>query len=172
MVFCTSHAAHQFAATLKTASPDSKSETARFYMPAESSPNQKAGPNWANFSAALFPSELVKEAMGFWRDTGTGLSSRQAIFCLQELEYMDSDSGNPTLRSPAPRKRRRQDRETLETGSMQELKGFIAKLATSEQPGQPAVSPEDVFLYPSGMNAIYKLSESLANPEHRIAAYG
>lgn len=142
-------------------------------MPAESNLNQKSGPSWANFSAAVFPSDLMKEAMGFWRDTGTGLSSRQAIFCLQEFEYLDSDSGNPTLRSPAPRKRNRcQDMETFETDSMQEVKSSIAKLATSEQPGQPAVSPEDVFLYPSGMKAIYDLSESLAKPEHRIAAYG
>lgn len=53
-------------------------------------------------------------------------------------------------------------------------KSCIAQLATSEQPGQPAVSPEDVFLYPNGMNAIYKLSETLISTttDCTVAAYG
>lgn len=51
---------------------------------------------------------------------------------------------------------------------MDELKAFLANLAMSEQPGEPEVNPDDVFLYPNGMNAIYSLSESLSSLKKRI----
>jgi cystathionine gamma-synthase len=57
------------------------------------------------FLRRSFPFELLKEAMAFWRDTGSGLSTRHAKFCLGELEYLDCDSDNPEFRSPAPLKR-------------------------------------------------------------------
>ncbi|KAJ5953741.1 pyridoxal phosphate-dependent transferase [Penicillium viridicatum] len=55
----------------------------------------------------------------------------------------------------------------------QGIQTFIAQLATSERPGQPAVAPRDVFLYPTGTNAIYSLSESLVSLESdaQVAAY-
>jgi cystathionine gamma-synthase len=57
--------------------------------------------------------------------------------------------------------------------SQQELQSFIARLASSEQPEQPAVAPGDVLLYPNGMNAIYSLSESLVSLESdsQVVAY-
>ena len=119
--------------------------------------------------------------MGYWRDTGAGLSTRNASFCLEEFEYLDSDSVNPALRTPATKKRK-SHRQLPEYAtwmqnahtSQQRLQSFIAELATSEQPGQPAVAPGDVFLYPNGMNAIYSLSESLVSLESnsQVAAYG
>lgn len=88
---------------------------------------------------------------------------------------------NPELRTPAPKKieshgqlpeysTRMQNAEA----SKQEIQTFIAQLATSERPGQPAVASGDVFLYPTGMNAIYSLSESLVSLESgsQVAAYG
>ncbi|KAJ5407527.1 hypothetical protein N7465_008811, partial [Penicillium sp. CMV-2018d] len=53
----------------------------------------------------------------------------------------------------------------------QGIQTFIAQLAISERPGQPAV---DMFLCPTGMNAIYSLSESLVSLESdaQVAAYG
>lgn len=53
-----------------------------------------------------------------------------------------------------------------------EVKSFLADLATSEQPGQPTVNPDEVFLYPTGMNAIYTLSQALVSPEYKVAMYG
>jgi cystathionine gamma-synthase len=79
-------------------------KVARFFMPLESFQGATAC-HWANFSAVLFPFELLKEAMAFWRDTGSGLSTQHAGFCLGELDYLDCDSDNSDFRSPAPLKR-------------------------------------------------------------------
>jgi cystathionine gamma-synthase len=156
-------------------------EVVRFFMPAESNFTKLSGVHWANFSAVLFHNDLRKEAMGYWRDTGAGLSTRHASFCLEELDYLDSDSVNPKLRTPALQKRTHCRQlpayaAWIQTApaSQHELQSFIARLASSEQPGQPAVAPGDVFLYPTGMNAIYSLSETLASlkSDSQVAAYG
>jgi cystathionine gamma-synthase len=136
--------------------------------------------HWANFSAVLFPFELLKEAMAFWRDTGSGLSTRHAEFCLDELDYLDCDSENPEFRKPAPLKRDyRGIPQTLAciqnaASRAPELRSILAKLATSDRPNEPDVHPDDVFLYPSGMNAMFSLSDSLSSitPNSNVAAFG
>lgn len=182
MMFSSKHAARKCIASLKASPAYSENmfvETARFYMPPESNMGESQL-HWANFSTIILPSELWKDAMAFWRDTGTGLSSRHAEFCLKELEYLDSDSPNPRLRSPAHQKRNHHQippsHTTFQTAAtnMNELKAFLGHLATSEKPGQPDVNVDDVFLYPNGMNAIYSLSETLSslNKYSTVAAYG
>ncbi|KAF7585982.1 hypothetical protein BBP40_009754 [Aspergillus hancockii] len=169
-----------YAKILKISSSGSASmvELVHFVMPLESNMGDTSH-HWANFTAVLFPSDQLKEAMGFWRDTGSGLSTRHAEFSLEELDYLDSDSATVlAYRTPAPRKRsRNKTPQSLPwmraaTASVHELKSFIAYIATSEQPGQPAVSPNDVFLYPNGMNAIYSLSEALTSPDSKAVMYG
>ncbi|KNG80527.1 cystathionine gamma-synthase [Aspergillus nomiae NRRL 13137] len=178
MVFSSAAAGQQCATVLKTLPSENPFaiEVVRFVMPLESNMGD-ASAHWANFTAVLYPSDLLNAAMAFWRDTGSGLSTRHAEFCLEELGYLDSDSATPAYRTPAPRKRcRSQTPESLTwmraaAGNSQEVKSFLAGLATSEQPGQPPVSPDDVFLYPTGMNAIYTLSEALASPEYKVAIW-
>ncbi|GAB1197104.1 hypothetical protein APSETT444_006390 [Aspergillus pseudonomiae] len=179
MVFSSAAAGQQCATVLKTLPCENPFaiEVVRFVMPLESNMGDTSA-HWANFTAVLYPSDLLNAAMAFWRDTGSGLSTRHAEFCLEELGYLDSDSAIPAYRTPAPRKRcRSQTPESLKwmraaAGNSQEVKSFLAGLATSEQPEQPPVSPDDVFLYPTGMNAIYTLSEALASPEYKVAMYG
>lgn len=57
---------------------------------------------------------------------------------------------------------------------MLNLKSFITQLATSNKPGQLPVPPSDVFLFPTGMNAIHTLSQTLSslNPTPTAIAYG
>ena len=111
-----------------------------------------------------------KEAMTFWRDTGTGMSTRNAPFCLEELDYLESKSPNPAFQTPASRERSSgQVSQCLASvrsvaASIPVVKSFIAQMVTSEQQGQPAVNPGEVFLYPNGTNAIYSLSQTLASP--------
>lgn len=182
MVFRSANAARTCAADLRAVASDSQSrvlQTVQFVMPLESNWGTSAT-HWANFTAVLFPGDLKKQAMAFWRDTGAGLSTRHATYCLEELDYLDSDSSEPTFRTPALQKRsRRQSQQSVmltqsADSSMDEIKTFLAQLATSEQPGQPAVDPDDVFLYPNGMNAIYALSEGVASfaADSTVAAYG
>lgn len=171
MVFVSAIAARKCITALSAAPAYSETPSplqhVRFYMPPETNPGDKPT-HWANFSAVIIPSDLWKEAMAFWRDTGTGLSTRHAEFCLEEFQYLDSDSLTPEFCTSAPQKRNHRQvphsfaRILSAASRMDELKAFLAKLATSEQPGEPEVNPSDVFLYPSGMNAIYSLSESLS----------
>lgn len=149
-------------------------ETVRFYMPPESV-REEGEIRWTNFSAVLFPENLWKSAMGVWRDFGTGVSTRHAEFCLDNLRYLDADSSNANLRSPAPCKRALNepgfDFRQAAT-DMAEVKSLIGRLVTSEQPGQITVRPDDVFVYPNGMNAIYAATEALAMLDAAVVAYG
>lgn len=182
MVFASAKMAHKCLTTLKgsiTSEDPQSLKTARFFMPPESSRGCPTF-HWANFSAVLVPSTLWKLAMAFWRDTGSGLSTRHAEFCMGQLDYLDCDSENPVFRSPAPLKRgiRKAAPEVanvqLRSHSTPELKRIIAELATSDQPGEPVVRQDDVFFYPTGMNAIYSLSETLLSmrPDSNVAAFG
>ncbi|KAJ5093187.1 pyridoxal phosphate-dependent transferase [Penicillium angulare] len=183
MMFNSPKAGEECASLLQADSVEKglRLEVARFFIPAESNITKFSGVHWANFSAVIFHNDLKKTAMGYWRDTGAGISTRHASFCLEEFDYLDSDSVNPALRTPAPRKRN-SHRGLPEyatwmqnaPANQKRLQSFIAQLATSEHPGQSAVTPEDVFLYPNGMNAIYSLSESLASlqTDSQVVAYG
>ncbi|KAE8350361.1 pyridoxal phosphate-dependent transferase [Aspergillus coremiiformis] len=179
MMFSSAAAARRCAAILRILPSENPFtvEIVRFVMPLESNLGDSSI-HWANFTAVLYPSDQLNGAMAFWRDTGSGLSTRHAEFCLEELEYLDSDSANPKYRTPAPQKRRRGETPQSLTwmrvaaANMQEVKSFLANLATPEHPAQPPVSPDDIFLYPTGMNAIYSLSEALASPESKVVIYG
>jgi cystathionine gamma-synthase len=180
MLFSSAVAARKCLAALeKSAEKGSSLAVVRFFLPPESAQGMTSF-HWANFSAVLYPPDLLKIAMAFWRDTGSGLSTRHAEFCIGEFEYLDCDSKNPDFQSPAPSKRGHHGiPQTLAcvqnaANSMPGLKSVIAKQANSDQPGEAAVSPEDVFLYPTGMNAIFSLSESLSSmkPDSNVAAFG
>lgn len=99
--------------------------------------------HWASFSAAIFSSDLIEDAMIFWRNTGSGLSTRHGTFCLQEFDYMESDFSDPDFRAGAPQKRAPDRAEDAWMQSaittMLELRSFIAHLATSTKPGQPPI---------------------------------
>ncbi|CRG91683.1 cystathionine gamma-synthase [Talaromyces islandicus] len=170
MLFRSAHAARQLSTTLENVPVDTCSapgiDVVRFSTPLESDTT----PNWANFSAVLFPLDLWKHAMGFWRDTGAGLSTRHAEFCLSQFDYLDSDSTTTkALRTLATRKSP-DSLAPISSSAADEVKSVIAELAT----GEVEVHPGDVFLYPNGMNAIYALSETLSALEvnSKVAAYG
>ncbi|GFF45535.1 probable cystathionine gamma-synthase [Aspergillus lentulus] len=168
MIFPSPRAALQLSEILENAPVDSPYivDVIRFSM----HPESDAAPNWASFSAVLFPLDLLKQAMGFWRDTGTGISTRHAEFCLSQFDYLVSDSATTKTFCAVAARKRPSPLAEIPSAAAEELKSVIAGLAT----GQLAVSPDDVFLYPNGMNAIYALSETLASlaTESNVAAYG
>ncbi|KAA8649398.1 hypothetical protein EYZ11_013194 [Aspergillus tanneri] len=180
MIFSSAKAAQQCATTLKaTSRQQSVIEIVEFVM----SPASDLGDGtayWAQFSATLFPDELWSEALAFWRDTGTGISTRHAPFCLEELCYLESKSSNPAYQTSSPCKRENQSSSQLHMSvrsalvSIPAIQSVIAQFVTSEQPGQLPVQPDDVFLYPNGTNAIYLLSQMLASfkAEPTVVAYG
>ncbi|GAM40295.1 hypothetical protein TCE0_038f12539 [Talaromyces pinophilus] len=126
----------------------------------------QANQTWARFSAVLFSQEDKDAANEFWGEMGDGISSRHAQFCLDRFQFMSSVSLVPDL-------------QTGETGSYGEtipmepwqdsdadakkdITTIIARLVTSDQPGQEAVNPDDVYLFPKGMCAIRSVASILA----------
>ncbi|KAK0438333.1 pyridoxal phosphate-dependent transferase [Desarmillaria tabescens] len=115
--------------------------------------------------AVLFPSSSFPQALPFWVYTGTGISTRLAEHCLSALpiELLDTS----TLTMPlAPRSWRNSEfynvHRPLESGA--EAKTVIRRLFSgiiNEGPenirGVPYISPDDVYLYSTGMNAIWNV---------------
>ena len=180
MIYCSKTAAEECATIIReTSGNQSAAEVVEFVMPPASDLGDGTA-QWASFTAVLFPEDQWKEAMAFWRDTGTGISTRNALFCLEELGYLESRSPNPSFQTPASQESiSDQVSQCLAsvrsaTASISALKSFLGQIATSEQQGQPAVTPDDVFLYPNGTNAIYHLSQTLASPssECTVVSFG
>ncbi|KAH8820209.1 cystathionine beta-lyase [Xylogone sp. PMI_703] len=121
-------------------------EVVRFFLPNNSEISLKDA-FWASFSIVLYPAALSKEANAYWRDTGDGISTRHAEFCLEVLDYLQSEIIQSLPSGVAER---------------HALQESIACLVTSEQPGQKKVNPEDVFIYPRGMSAIYATARALS----------
>lgn len=105
--------------------------------------------------AVVFPPRLSDVASQFWRLTGTGISSRQAGRYLQALDRMRESDGL-TL----------QPVQDTSHAVYQIICNRIADLVERAPVGPPricSVSPSDVYLFPSGMSAIYHANQLLLN---------
>lgn len=104
-------------------------------------------------SAVSFPEKLLKQAMIFWRLTGLGVSSRMAEDCLNAPENLRTLSGGaPAIHSKEP-----------SAAHNLICKRIAAILNSSSKTGKvdKAISNTDVYLYQSGMAAIYCLHQAL-----------
>lgn len=131
--------------------------------------------SWATFHAVLFPEELLDHATAFWRDTGDGMSTRHALYCMDLLPCLTSKSSCPGYSTPATKETSFPvlSRKSLDESSLL-VRERLADMARSDQPSQPPVASSDVFLFPTGMSAIYCLAEALATLSKQgiVAAYG
>ncbi|KAK4150343.1 pyridoxal phosphate-dependent transferase [Chaetomidium leptoderma] len=134
--------------------------------------------HWTTFYTLLFPGTCLDHVLWYWRDAGCGMSSRQAEYCLEVFDNLKSESANNGYCT-----RGRENSPSvvgLPSGQAekQALKGLIAHLATSENnnDGSSPVSPGlgDVFLFPTGMNAIHTVSRALVSlpGQHEVIGYG
>jgi cystathionine gamma-synthase len=140
MIFPSPRAALQLSKILETHPVGSPYivDVIRFSM----HPESDVAPNWASFSAVLFPLDLLKQAMGFWRDTGTGISTRHAEFCLSQFDYLVPDSATTKAFCTVATRKSPSLLAEIPSAAAGEVKSVIAGVAT----GQLAVSPDDVFL--------------------------
>lgn len=105
--------------------------------------------------AVAYPEESAKIGALFWRLTGTGISSRLAEHCLRDIDSMQ--------RVERPVKRFYSAITTVHP-VYQTICTRIACLMERAPTGSPrslAVNASDVFLYPSGMSAIYHVHQML-----------
>ena len=136
---------------------------------------------WACFFVVLFHEQYVDLANEFWGFMGDGISSRHADFCYERFSFMNSVSLDISLQTHAKPQNgqispllpwQHSDSETKD-----KIKALIAKLVSSDKPGQRPVEPRDVFLYPKGMSAIGKVArrlvpESTHSSEAVVFGYG
>ncbi|CAG8908635.1 unnamed protein product [Penicillium egyptiacum] len=104
--------------------------------------------------AVVYPPKLSGTATLFWRLTGTGISSRQAGRCLQALDRIREveETAQPT--------------PSVSHSVYETIRARIASLieyAPVSRRGPSKVSSKDVYLYPSGMSAIYHAHHMLLN---------
>lgn len=107
---------------------------------------------WASFHAVLYPPSISADAMGFWRETGDGISSRHAQFCLERFGKLQAGSPVRNECSPA-------DKSAAVSHHI--IKTRIAELLRSEDVLQPSPDRHDVYLYPKGLCAIYSITRAL-----------
>lgn len=105
----------------------------------------------------LFPANLMPRSMIFWRLTGTGISSRLADNLLEHVEH---------LREVPPTGREFSDKSIESAGmiAMDIICQRIVDLLERSPVGPLRLTPvskSDVFLYPTGMSAIYHCHQLL-----------
>lgn len=101
--------------------------------------------------------------MIFWRLTGCGISSRLAQDMLPGLESVSGAIADDT---PIPRN------EKAETTIQQRIAGLLDR-APVGGPRKALVKAEDVFLYPTGMSAIYNCTNALRGwPGSQMVVFG
>ncbi|KAF4336262.1 hypothetical protein FBEOM_9866 [Fusarium beomiforme] len=134
--------------------------------------------NYLSFSLVLLPPDLKRKAMMFWTNLGAGITNRHAEYCVEHFNQLGSFSLTAKFNTSATvTPLQDPSSETwLQNGpkDMQDLKAYIAQLSTSERTDLKAVKAEDVFIFPTGMNAISTASEAIArlNPDSKVVAYG
>lgn len=111
--------------------------------------------------ALLIPSHLVQHAMSAWRLTGFGISSRLAGQCLQHVpsllsedpEFFEIDISRATPPQP----------EISIQGTNARLRGRLANLQNLGRINReaPVVTEDMIFLYPTGMTAIFEAHQLL-----------
>ncbi|KAI1012077.1 hypothetical protein LB503_004426, partial [Fusarium chuoi] len=130
------------------------------------------------FSALLVDRNSRAHVMDIWVNEGTGITTRHAEYCLNHFDELVSTSPLPQFNTPAARVPTHDpySAEWIYRGAsdLAGLQHYIARLATSEDPVEKPVMPEDVFIFPNGMNAIYNASEALAinNPNTCVVSFG
>ncbi|KAM3539815.1 hypothetical protein ARSEF1564_007256 [Beauveria bassiana] len=119
--------------------------------------------------AVLFPRTSLKQAMIFWRLTGCGISSRLAEDTLAHMPLARRVEGKPGTPPSWPS-------SAATMAAEQTIRERIAGLlerAPIGGPRTPAVAASDVFLYPTGMSAIYNLTLALRSwPGTKSVVFG
>lgn len=120
---------------------------------------EQSRPSTVCIHAVFFPQEALPLAMTFWRLTGLGLSSRRAELCCRNfisLREVAPQMVSSPLYSRWPSKERSHAHNMISQRIADLLERCPVGGAREVQ-----VSQEDVYLYQSGMAAIYHLNQLL-----------
>ena len=113
-----------------------------------------AGPTDINLHFVAFPEELFSRARSFWQHTGWGISSRLSDFSLKQLMSSDGGPKNTMGESISVAIATAQEaKQMLRERIASVLKRDVDYVSPMSQ--YLDVAPGDVFLFPSGMSAIW-----------------
>ncbi|KAK4497733.1 hypothetical protein PRZ48_010386 [Zasmidium cellare] len=103
--------------------------------------------------AVVFPAKKTEAAIPFWQDAGTGISSRISKDCLDRCHLLTPVEDLTVEKDGLP----------MDSPAFEVVKARIAEhLNRSPITARPkSVASTDVFLYPTGMAAIYQLQRYL-----------
>lgn len=136
---------------------ESSVTAARDAVPGTSQDYHAAAPR--RFYFAFFPAQINASAMVFWRLTGTGISSRLAQNMQKHLDNISPAPADELLGSSP-----HLFRELTDTQADNMVRTRIVKLlkrASINAAQSARFAPGDVFLYPTGMAAIYEANKLL-----------
>ncbi|KAK9441780.1 Cys/Met metabolism, pyridoxal phosphate-dependent enzyme [Metarhizium brunneum] len=115
----------------------------------------------------VFPHDLSKEAKMFWQHTGFGVTSRHALYWLEQAPCLGEVVASIRQDGKLPLDDAKQ--------AATKIKNRISELLSSER---STVETQDVFLYPSGMSAIAHSASALqelykgSSDSIRVAVFG
>ncbi|KAJ5887908.1 Cystathionine gamma-synthase [Penicillium taxi] len=118
----------------------------------------KDQPDLMMLHAVFCPADITKPVKEFWRLVGAGISSRLAQHCMDYMRSISDVTGKPDTLHPLIQRR-------MSGFPHRKLCQRIATLlerapACARQ--RELVSPNDVYLYPTGMTAIYQAQQLLS----------
>ena len=138
----------------------------------------------AELHIVLFPADKVQYVQPFWRHTGLGISSRYAERFLSLLHKETDYVKEPKALPIAPDETRNEDCSTsLEEGWGQSLsqdaitfakRTLRRRIAGASLRDGPAVMEDDVYLYPTGMTAIWDAHQMISamRPAAKSVGFG
>ncbi|PYI28863.1 cystathionine beta-lyase [Aspergillus indologenus CBS 114.80] len=152
-------------------------ETVSFYLPSPLPVGVSwEDARWVQFGGVVFPIELQPKAMAYWTQSGDGISSRHAEYAMSALGYLIAVNEKcPSLCLDVTLHTSSCDFQPIESGKTAKtfLRSFIAERATSRV---GLIAAHDVFLFSTGMSAIYSVSRALRSlnveREDCVAIYG
>ncbi|KAB8245369.1 cystathionine gamma-synthase [Aspergillus flavus] len=128
--------------------------TAAFVLDEPTDPGQ---PRW--FFITFFPAQFIASAMVFWRLTGTGISSRLAQSMHKHLDSISAQSTDTLIEGHSDCVRELGD---TKADALVRLRiANLLKRASINQLQSAQFTSSDIFLYPTGMAAIYSTNELL-----------
>ncbi|KAK2028124.1 PLP-dependent transferase [Colletotrichum zoysiae] len=123
--------------------------------------------------AILFPTAALSLTMIFWRLTGSGISSRMAEDLLKNPQATSilEIKADVDMLPPPHWLRPVQGEQSSKT--IRERIAWLLERAPVGGPRSPAVEASDIFLYPTGMSAIYNLTRALRTwPGEKTVVFG
>lgn len=107
--------------------------------------------------AVFFPAPKFPIVHAFWMNAGVGVSSRFGEYALKHIDLLKEVTDN----SPAPKIELSQAHTTIQ----ERIAGLLER-APAGPPRTANVSPDDVYLYQTGMAAIYRVHQTLQSHFH------